>query len=165
MALLPTPLLKMPIGSPGSWANMEECNSFTAFAESEFGYGVPVTFGTANTGANMNVVPLTTTKVFVGISLTNNNPTGTPVSGSDRYGIGDCLGVADEGVIFVRAGASVTKGAKPFYDPATMLWHGATAAGRLPIPGARFDDAAASGQPVALKFRVEPGAAAVTAAT
>jgi len=163
MALLPTPLLKMPIGSPGAWANMEECNSFTAFAQSEFGYGVPLAFGTANTGANMNVVPLTTANVFVGISLTNNNPTGTAVSGSERYGIGDCLGVADEGVIFVRAGASVTKGAKPFYDPATLLFHGASATGRLPIPGARFDDAAASGAPVALKFRVEPGAAAVTA--
>ena len=163
MALLPTPLLKMPIGSPGAWANMEECNSFTAFADSEFAYGVPLAFGAANTGANMGVVPLTTTKVFVGVSLANNNPTGTAVSGSERYGVGDCLGVADEGVVFVRAGASVTKGAKPFYDPATLLWHGASASGRLPIPGARFDHAAASGQPVTLKFRVEPGAAAVTA--
>lgn len=165
MALLPTTMLKMAIGSPGAWANMEECNSFTAFAQSEFGYGIPLAFGAANTGANMNVVPLTTTNVFVGISLANINPTGTPVNGSERYGVGDCLGVADEGVIFVRAGASVTKGAKPFYDPATGLWHGATAAGRLPIPGARFDDAASSGDSVALKFRVEPGAAAVTAAT
>lgn len=165
MALLPTPLAKMPVGNIGAWANMEECNAFTAFAQSEFGYAVPLAFGTANTGANMNVVPLTTGNVFVGISQCNINPTGAAVNGSERYGVGDCLGVADEGVLFVRAGASVTKGAKPFYDPATMLWHGATAAGRLPIPGARFDDAAASGQPVALKFRVEPGAAAVTAAT
>lgn len=165
MALLPTPLLRMPIGLIGGWANMEECNAFTAFAQSEFGYGIPLAFGTANTGANMNVVPLTTTNVFVGISQCNINPTGTAVDGSERYGIGDCLGVADEGVIFVRAGASVIKGAKPFYDHATGLWHGATAAGRLPIPGARFDDAAASGAPVALKFRVEPGAAAVTAAS
>lgn len=163
MALLPTPLLKMPIGSPGSWANMEECNSFTAFAGSEFGYGIPVMFGAATT-ANMNVVPLTTGNRIAGISLANNNPTGTPSgTGQERYGVGDCLGVADEGVMFVLAGASVTKGAVPFYETATGKWHGASATGRLPIPGARFDDAAANGSPVALKFRIDPGAAAVTA--
>lgn len=167
MAILPDPRTKLPIGQVGAWANMEECNSFSAFAESEFGYGVPLSFGTAAPapGANMNVKPLASGAIFCGISLSNINPTGTAVSGQERYGIGDCLGVADEGVMFVRAGASVTKGAKPFYDPATGLWHGASATGRLPIPGARFDDAAASGEPVALKFRVDPGAAAVTAAT
>lgn len=167
MAILPDPRLKLPIGQVGAWANMEECNSFSAFAESEFGYGVPLSFGTAAPapGADMNVKPLATGEVFCGISLTNINPTGTPVNGQDRYGIGDCLGVADEGVLFVRAGAGVVKGAKPFYDPATGLWHGASDTGRLPIPGARFDDAAASGEPVALKIRVDPGAAAVTAAT
>lgn len=165
MAILPDPRVKMIAGAIGAWANMEECNSFTGFAESEFGYGVPLAFGTANTGANMGVKPLTTGNVFVGVALANTDPTGTPASGSERYGIGDCLGVADEGVMFVRAGASVTKGAKPFYEVATGLWHGATGTGRLPIPGCRFDDAAASGEPVALKLRVDPGAAAVTAAS
>lgn len=167
MAILPDPRMKLPIGQVGAWANMEECNSFSAFAESEFGYGVPLSFGTdaPAPGADMNVKPLASGAVFCGISLSNINPTGTAVNGQERYGVGDCLGVADEGVMFVRAGASVTKGAKPFYDPATGLWHGASAAGRLPIPCCRFDDAAASGEPVALKLRVNPGAAAVTAAT
>lgn len=168
MAILPDPRLRPAIGAVGAWANMEECNAFSGFAESEFGYGIPLSFGTAAPGprgANMYVKPLVTGAVFCGVSLTNINPTGTAVNGQDRYGVGDLLGVADEGVLFVRAGTGVVKGAKPFYDPATGLWHGATAAGRLPIPGARFDDAAASGEPVALKLRVDPGAAAVTAAS
>lgn len=168
MAILPDPRLARAVGYVGCWANMEEKNSFTGFAESAFGYAVPLAFGTAAPGprgADMYVKPLASGDVFVGISLANINPTGTPVNGQERYGVGDCLGVGDEGVLFVRAGASVTKGAKPFYDPATGLWHGASASGRLPIPGARFDDAAASGEAVALKFRVDPGAAAVTAAT
>lgn len=163
-AILPDPKLKMAAGNIGAWANMEECNSFTGFAESEFGFGVPLTFGTT-AGANMNVKPLTTGNVFRGISLANTGTSGTPVSGQARYGIGQSLGVADEGVIFVRAGAGVVKGAKPFYEVATGLWHGATATGRLPIPGCYFDDAATSGDPVALKIRVNIDAPAVTAAT
>lgn len=165
--ILPDPRRHMAIGAVGAWANMEECNSFSGFAEAEFGYGIPLTFGAATPGprgADMGVVALTTGKQFVGISLSNINPTGTAVNGQERYGVGDCLGVADEGVMFVRAGVGVVKGAKPFFDPATGLWHGASSTGRLPIPGARFDDAAASGEPVALKFRVDPGAANVTAA-
>lgn len=165
MALLPAPRRSMVVGAVGAWANMEECNSFTAFAQSEFGYGIPVMFGNT-TGANMNVVPLTTGNRIAGISLANNNPTGIPNSDDqERYGVGDCLGVADEGVMFVRAGAGVVKGAVPFYETATGRWHGTSATGRLPIPGARFDDAAAAGSPVALKFRIDPGAAVVTAAS
>lgn len=165
MAILPEPRAKMAVGAVGQWANMEECNSFTATAQSSFGYGVPLAKGNSN-GADLNVVPLTTGNQFVGISLANVYTTGTPnANGQEQYGVGDILGVADEGVIFVRAGDDVVKGAKPFYDPATGLWHGASDTGLLPIPGARFDDAAASGEPVALKFRVDPGAANVTAAT
>lgn len=168
MAILPDPRLKMAVGSVGQWANMEECNSFTGFAESSFGFGIPLSFGTAAPGprgADMYVKPLVTGGVFCGVSLTNIETNADDVNGQSRYAIGDCLGVADEGVMFVRAGAGVVKGAKPFYDVATGLWHGASATGRLPIPGARFDDAAASGEPVALKLRVDPGAAAVTAAS
>ena len=132
--ILPDPKLKMAIGNIGAWANMEECNSFTGFAESEFGFGVPLTFGNTS-GANMNVKPLAAGQVFRGISLANTGTSGAPVNGQARYGIGQTLGVADEGVIFVRAGAGVVKGAKPFYDAATGLWHGASATGRLPDSG------------------------------
>lgn len=165
MALLPEPKAKMAVGAIGQWANMEECNSFTATAQSSFGFGIPLAKGNAN-GADLNVVPLTTGNQFVGISLSNVYTTGAPnADGQEQYGVGDILGVADEGVIFVEAGAGVVKGAKPFYEVATGRYHGTSAAGRLPIPGARFDGAAAAGDPVALKFRVDPGAANVTAAT
>lgn len=167
MALLPTPRARMAVGAIGQWANMEECNSFTGFAESEFGYGVPLMLGTAAPapdGADMNVVPLTTGNRFVGISLANINPTGTPANGEERYGVGDILGVADEGVLFVKAGGTVAKGDVPYYAPADGKYYGSSSAGRLPLPGCQFDDAAADGEPVALKIRVAPGAANVAAA-
>lgn len=162
MALIPQPTGTKPAaGYPGMWANMEECNSFSAFAESSFGFGVPLAKGTGD----MGVVPLTTGNRFIGISLSNVYTTGTPSNGDERYGVGDLLGVADEGVIFVRAGASVTKGALAYYDTATGKFHGASAAGRLPIPNAEFDGAAADGEVAPLRIRIVPGSANVTAAT
>ena len=41
----------------------------------------------------------------------------------------------------------------------------ATDTGRLPLPTCEFDESAADGQPVALRIRVLPGAANVTAAS
>lgn len=159
MALIPTPQAKPAIGYPGMWANMEECNSFTAFAGAALGYGVPVAKGTGD----MDVVPLTTGNRFIGISLSNVYTTGTPVNGAERYGVGDKLGVADMGVVFVTAGGSVTKGALAYYLPSDGKYYAASGTGRLPLPNAEFDGSAADGQPVQLRIRIAPGGANVTA--
>lgn len=148
-------------GIIGTWANMEEDNARTGVAESQFAAAVPLMKGTGD----MDVVPLTTGNRFVGISLGTVDMYGTPTSDeAETFRVGDLLGVADMGVVFVLAGASVTAGATPFYDPATRKYHGVTATGRLPLPTCEFDESAADGEPVALRIRVLPGAADVTAA-
>lgn len=169
MALLPQPLPRPAAGYPGMWQNMEECNSFTGFAEAAFGFGVPLAKGAATPapdGADMGVVPLTTGNRFVGISLSNVYTSGTPASnGDERYGVADILGVATYGVLFVQVGTAVSKGNSAFFDPATGLWHGASATGRLPIPGAEFDGSGGANTAVALRINVVPGGANVTAAS
>ncbi len=164
MALIPNAIdpFNMPRGIVGAWANMEEDNARTAFAESEFASAIPLMKGAGEEGA----LPLTTGNRFIGIALRTNDMLGTPTAdGDSTFQVGDLLGVADMGVVFVLAGASVTRGANAFYDPATRKFHGATAAGRLPLPTVEFDANAADGEPVGLRIRILPGAANVTAAT
>ena len=161
MALIPnrsTPA----VGVVGAWANMEEYNARSMFAESEFAAGVPVMKGTAGDG----VLPLATGNRFIGISINNVDMRGEPTSdGAATYAIGDILGVADMGTVFVLAGEDVTAGAVPYYDTATRKFHGTSDTGRLPLPTCEFDESAADGSPVALRIRLEPGAANVTAAS
>lgn len=161
MALVPNAINreKQPRGIVGTWANMEEDNARTKFAESEFTGGVPMMDGSAEMGA----VPLTTGNRFIGLSLNNVDMYGTPTGdGASTFQVGDLLGVADMGTVFVLAGEDVTEGALPFYDPATRKYHGASAAGRLPLPGCEFDEGADEGEAVALRIRVVPGEADVT---
>lgn len=158
--LIPQGGSKPKAGFAGMWQNMEECNSFTAFASAALGYGVPVM---KTAGNDMNVGPLTTGNRFIGISLSNVYTSGAPVNGDERYGVGDKLGVADMGVVFVRAGASAVKGNKVWYDPATLKFHGASATGRLPLEEIEFDGSAADGEVVAVRLRITPGGANVTA--
>lgn len=160
MALIPQ-RTTMSRGTIGTWANMEEDNARTVFAGSEFAAAVPLMLD----DAEMTAVPLTTGNRFIGIALANNTMYGTPLTGDvATFAVGDLLGVADMGTVFVLAGEDVTEGAVPFYDPATRQYHGATGAGRLPLPNCEFDESAAAGEPVALRVRVLPGAANVTAA-
>lgn len=159
MALIPQ-RTTMPRGTVGTWANMEEDNARTMFAGSEFAAAVPLMLG----DTEMNAVPLTTGNRFIGIALANNTMYGTPADDVATFAVGDLLGVADMGTVFVLAGDDVTEGAVPFYDPATRKYHGDTAEGRLPLPNCEFDESAADGEPVALRIRVLPGAADVTAA-
>lgn len=164
MALIPVAAnrFKPARGIVGTWANMEEFNARTAFAESEFAGGVPLMKGAGEEGA----LPLTTGNRFIGISLRTNDMLGTPTAdGESTFAVGDLFGVADMGVEFVLAGTGVVRGANAFYDPATRKYHGASAAGRLPLPTVEFDENAADGEPVGLRIRVLPGAANVTAAT
>jgi hypothetical protein len=164
MALIPNAAnrFKPAVGFVGRWANMEEDNARTGIAGAEFAGGVPLTYGTAEG----EFVPLTTGKRFVGVSLSTVDMYGTPTAdGAPTFKAGDIFGIADMGTMFVLAGASVTEGASAFYEVATRKYHGATATGRLPLPNVEFDFAAADGQPVGLRIRINPGQANVTAAT
>lgn len=161
MALIPN-RDKPARGFVGTWANMEEDNARTGVAGSEFAGGVPLTNGTAAG----EFIPLTTGKRFTGIALSTVDMRGTPTTdGAPTFKTGQIFGIADMGTVFVLAGADVTEGATPYYDPATRKFHGASATGRLPLTECEFDSAAANGEPVALRLRLTPGGANVTAAT
>lgn len=161
MAIVPNALNreKLPRGVVGSWANMEEDNARTVFAESQFTGGVPLMLGSGEMGE----VPLTTGNRFIGISLNGVDMHGTETSdGAPTFQVGDLLGVADMGTVFVLAGSNVAEGGVPFYDPATRKFEGASASGLLPLTECEFDESAADGEPVALRIRLTPGAADIT---
>lgn len=162
MALIPV-RTQMPRGIVGTWANMEEDNARTGFAGAEFAGGVPVMLdGDADVDAVF--VPLEDGGRFAGIALRTIDMYGTPTAdGAATFAVGDLFGIADMGTVFVLAGEDVTEGALPYYDPATRKYHGDADTGRLPLPTCEFDESAADGEPVALRVRVLPGAAAVTA--
>lgn len=164
MALIPNAVNpnKMPRGIVGTRANMEEDNARSGFATSEFAAGIPLMKGTGE----MGVAPLTTGNRFIGLALRTNDMLGTPLAdGTATFQVADLLGVMDMGVGFVLAGAGVVAGGVPYYEVATRKFHGASAAGRLPLPTCEFDETAAEGEPVGLRVRILPGAANVTAAT
>lgn len=167
MALIPAPKLKPAIGLPGQFQNMEEWNAFTAFASGTatkaIGFGHPVSIaGQAGDGTAI-VKALASGEVFAGITR-ENIMTGN-ANNQTLYADGDTLGVADEGVILVVAGATVTKGQKGFFNPANNKYYGASATGYLPLPYCEFDQGAAVDQVVPLRLRIVPGGAAVTAAS
>lgn len=154
MAIIPT-RTTVARGVVGTWANMEEDNARTGFAGAEFPSGVPVMKGTGE----MVYVPLEDGGRFAGIALRAVNMDGTPTAdGEATYRVGQLFGIADMGTVYVLAGDNVTEGANVFYDPATRKYHGASAAGLLPLAGCEFDETAADGEPVALRIRLTPGA-------
>lgn len=160
MALVPN--RNKPLnGFVGTWANMEEANSFTMNAQSAFAAGIPVMRGTTEGSC----APLVTANRFIGIALATAtmNADDLTADGYPKFNVGDVMGVADMGTVFVLAGDDVTAGAVPFYDPATRKFHGQSATGLLPLPNCEFDESAADGEPVALRLRIVPGSAVVTA--
>ncbi len=153
-----TTALKPAKGYPGMMANMEEWNAFTAFAEdvtaNPIGFGQPVMKGT---GADQ-VKKLAAGGVFAGITRANIDAGATATADGGRYGEGKSLGVADMGVIFVTAGAAITKGQKVYWVPSSGRYYGASATGRILLPNTEFDDnAAAAGDVVAVRLRITPG--------
>jgi len=161
MSLIPAPLQRPLAGLPGQWQNMEENNAFTAYAGSAIAFGQALMKG-ANDEA---VVPLTTGNKFVGIAQENIYSSGTPVNNEPRYGVGDRLGVADMGVIFVTVGAAVVKGNAVWYLPSDGRYYAATGTGRMLLPGCEFDQSQSTVGAVApVKIRIRPGEAAITAA-
>lgn len=163
MALIPNALntSAQPRGIVGTWANMEEDNARTGFAGAEFAGGVPVMLD-ADADVDAVFVPLEDGGRFAGIALRTVDMQGTPTEdGAATFREGDLFGIADMGTVFVLAGDDVTEGAGVFYDPTTRKYHGASAAGLLPLAGCEFDETAADGEPVALRIRLTPGAAPV----
>ena len=157
MALIPT-RTTMARGVVGTWANMEEDNARTGFAGAEFASAVPVMKG----DGEMVYVPLEDGGSFAGIALRTVDMDGDPTTdGAATFREGQLFGIADMGTVFVLAGDDVTEGASVFYEPATRKYHGASAAGLLPLAGCEFDETAADGEPVALRIRLTPGAAPV----
>ena len=160
MALIPSPLQRPLAGLPGQWQNMEECNAFTAYAGSAIAFGQAVMKGATDDA----VIPLTTGNKFAGIAQENIYSSGTPVNNEPRYGVGDLLGVADMGVIFVRLGANVVKGNAVWYLPSDGLYYAATGAGRMLLPGCEYDQSGSLGAVAPVRIRIRPGEAAITAA-
>lgn len=158
-----TTALKPAKGFPGMMANMEEWNAFTAFAEGDdIGFGQPVMKGTGDD----QVKKLATANRFIGIARANIDSGAAAGTDGGLYAAGRTLGVIDEGVIFVTAGAAVTKGQLVYWLPSSGRYFGASDTGRIPLTGCEFDDsAAAAGDVVAVRVRITPGAAVVTAAT
>lgn len=154
-------------GIVGTWANMEEDNARTAFAGSEFVAGTPLMQSSGDTGSgNMVVAPLATGNRFVGIALRTVDMAGTPdANGNAKFAVNQRLGVAEMGVVYVLAGDDVVAGGVPYYNPATGKYEGASATGLLPLNNCEFDETASDGEPVALRIRIAPGAANVTAAS
>lgn len=154
MALIPT-RTTVARGIVGTWANMEEDNARTGFAGSEFPAGVPVMKGPGD----MVYVPLEDGGRFAGIALRAEDMDGPlNADGDPTFRVGQLFGIADMGTVYVRAGDGVTEGANVYYDPATRKYHGVAYPGMLPLPGCEFDEAAADGEPVALRIRLTPGA-------
>lgn len=165
MALIPAPKTKPAKGLPGQFQNMEEWNAFTGFVSGTstkaIGFGHPVaSAGVAGDGTTL-VKALATGERFIGISR-ENVTTGNPDNQS-LYADGDIIGVADEGVIFVTAGAAVTKGQNVWFNPSNNSFYGTSATGRLPLAGCEFDGSAAANEVVPLRLRIVPGGAVVTA--
>jgi len=160
MALIPN-RNKPATGIVGTLANMEEDNARTMIASAEFVAGIPVTYG----ATEMSCKPLVTASIFIGIALRAANMLGTPASdGTPKFKQGDTVGVADMGCVFVLAGGIVAEGNVAYYDPSNGKYYAASATGRLLLPQCEFDEAAAANEPVALRIRVTPGGANVTAA-
>lgn len=165
MAILPAPKAKPGIGLPGQFQNMEEWNGFTAFVTGTtakaIGFGHPVSIaGQAGDGTAL-VKALADGEVFAGITRENistGNATDQAI-----YADNDRIGVADEGVILVVAGAAVSKGEKAFWNPADNKYYDTTDTGRLPLPNCEFDQDGTNGNVVPLRFRIVPGGSAVTA--
>lgn len=165
--LMPNPKTKPDIGSPGQFQNMEEWNAFTAFASDTatkaIGFGHPVASnGVAGDNTTM-VKALADGERFIGI--TRENITTGNQANQTVYADNDILGVADEGVILVLAGDTITKGQAVYFNPTDNKYYGAAATGYFLLPGCEFDGSAAADNVVPVRLRIVPGGANVTAET
>lgn len=167
MAVIPAPKREMAKGKPGQFQNMEEWNAFTAFASGTstkaIGFGVPVSLNGVASDGTANVKALATTERLAGITRENIATNGTT---STVYADGDTLGVATMGVIFgAPAGAALTAGGLVWWNPADNTFRAATGTGFMLLPGCRYDQSSAIGEPAIIRINVAPDSAAITAAS
>lgn len=167
MALLPVPKTKPAKGKPGQFQNMEEWNAFTAFASDTsakaIGFGVPVSLNGTTDDGTAKVKALATTERLAGFSRENIVTNGTT---DVLYADGDTLGVITEGVFFgAVAGATITAGGVVWWNPADNTFRAATGTGFMLLPGCRYDQSSATGEPVVIRADIQPDSAAITAAS
>ena len=166
MALLPAPKSKPAKGKPGQFQNMEEWNAFTAFASGTstkaIGFGVPVSLNGVASDGTANVKTIATTERLAGFSRENFNTNGTTQL---LYADGDTIGVITEGVFFgAPAGAALTAGGVVWWNPADNTYRAATGSGFLLLPGCRYDQSVANGEPAIIRADIQPDSAAIAAA-
>lgn len=132
----------------GRRANMEEWNTITRTAEGAIGFGVPVMVGS---GAHSCLaMDATNGRNVLGIS--EASPT-LPRPG-DAYAEFDNVAICESGVIGVKLGANVTKGAAARFNTANGTWTGAAqSATVVTIPGAQFDEDGANGSVGIVRYR------------
>ena len=81
------------------------------------------------------------------------------------YADGETLGVITEGVFFgAVAGAVITAGGLVWWNPADNTFRAATGSGFMLLPGCRYDQSSAIGEPVIIRADIQPDSAAITAA-
>jgi hypothetical protein len=140
----------IPAFAVGRRVNMEEWNTFTRTKEGSatLGFAVPVMPGT---GAHTCVeVDATNGRNVIGITEASLC---LPHTG-DVYNQYDNVGICEVGVIGVKLGANVSKGAAARWDTANKVWTGAAqSATVITIPGAQFEEDGASGATGAVRYR------------
>lgn len=166
MALLPAPKLKPAKGKSGQFQNMEEWNAFTGFASGTstkaIGFGVPVSLNGVAADGTANVKTLATTERLAGFSQESISTRGTT---QFLYADGERLGVTTMGVIFgAPAGAALTAGGVVWWNPADNTFRAATGTGFMLLPGCRYDQPVAVGEPAIIRVNIAPDSAAITAA-
>lgn len=127
----------------GQIINMEEWNGISRVVVGEsdvIPFGAPVI---AHATAEYGCGPLTAAAQNVlGIARLNHVLFHT----GDQYEYQDTVSIVTMGVVGVRLGAAVTKGAQARFNTANGTWTGAAASSTvLTIPGAQFEFAGASG--------------------
>lgn len=134
----------------GRRINMEEWNTITRTKEvdSSLGFGVPVVPGS---GAHTCVqITATGGEDVLGIteaSLTLPRP-------GDTYEQYDNVAICEVGVIGVLLGSNVVQGAKANFKTTDSTWVStAKSASIIEVPGAEFDQAGASGDVGAVRYR------------
>lgn len=167
MALFPNPKLRPAKGKPGQFQNMEEWNAFTAFASGTstkaIGFGHPVSPNGVAADGTANVKALASTERLAGFAQENISTRGTNAT---VYADGETLGVITEGVFFgAVAGANVTAGGVVWWNPADNTFRAATGSGFMLLPGCRYDQSSATGEPVIIRADIQPDSAAITAAS
>lgn len=132
-------------GRPGFPVNMEEWNALTRTATATIAFGAPV-----QRNGEKGCTPLTSGE-FIGIAVAHHVITATA---ADSYGQYDNVPVADEGVFWGLAGATIAVGAAVNWDSANGKWTTAAVSGAIyAVPGAEADSAA-SGNNAIFKVRL-----------